>query len=86
MYCALFQVPSPAEREKRTETCKDAEINPAYGRVLPCLTLSPNRLRLEFPDELDEGTVTVLVGVLGPEIVDLVSCFHKVDGDLTLLH
>ena len=30
--------------------------------------------------------VAVLVGVLGSEIVDLVWCFHKVDGDLTLLH
>ena len=28
----------------------------------------------------------VLVGVLGSEIGDLVLCFHKVDGDLTLLH
>ena len=30
--------------------------------------------------------VTVLVGVLGSEIDDLVLCFYKVDGDLTLLH
>ena len=43
-------------------------------------------LRLEFPDELDEGTVMVLIGVLGSEIGNLVLCFHKVDGDLTLLH
>ena len=48
--------------------------------------LSPCLLRLEFPDFLAEGTVTMLVGVLGYEIGDLVLCFHKVDGDLTLLH
>ena len=47
---------------------------------------SPYLLRLEFPDELDEGMVTVLVGVLSSEIGDLVLCLHDVDGDLTLLH
>ena len=30
--------------------------------------------------------MTVLVGVLGPKIADLVLCFHKVDGDFNLLH
>ena len=30
--------------------------------------------------------MTVLVGVLGSEIGDLVLRFHKVGGDLTLLH
>ena len=43
-------------------------------------------LRLKFPDELDEGTVTVLVGVLGSEISDLVLYFQKVDDVLTLLN
>ena len=28
----------------------------------------------------------VLVGVLGSDIGDFVLCFHKVDGDLTILH
>ena len=53
--------------------------NPAKSRVLPHLTLSPCFLRLEFPDELDDCTVTVLVGVLGSEIGDLVLCSHKDD-------
>ena len=48
--------------------------------LVPCL------LRFEFHGELDEGTVTVLVGVFGSEIGDLVLCFHEVDGDLALLH
>ena len=60
--------------------------NPAWSRVLPCLTLYPCLLRLEFADELDEGTATVLVGVLGSEIGDLILCIYKVDGDLSLLH
>ena len=30
--------------------------------------------------------MTVLDGVLGSEIGDLILCFHKVDGDLTFLH
>ena len=30
--------------------------------------------------------MAVLVGVLGSETSGLVLCFHKVDGDLTLVH
>ena len=30
--------------------------------------------------------MTVLVGVLGFKIGDLIVCFHKVDGDLIFLH
>ena len=87
VYCALMQVPSPTEIEKHTETYKDAEL--FKSRVEPCPTTSNAIslfLRLEFPDELDEGTVSVLAGVLGCEIGDLVLCFHKANGDLTLLH
>ena len=39
--------------------------------------LSPRLLRLEFPDELDEGMVTVLVDVLASEIDDLILCSQR---------